>query len=345
MKVTQQQVAQVAGVTRATVSYVLAGRDEELKISAPVARRVRMAARRLGYLPNHAARALASGRSHTLGLLLGTAPFWGLIAEGVESAAFEAGYDVLLISTRRDPPACGVNYLRDGRVDALIALGWTGASSLRLLQEAPLPPVVMQFGEPVDLPGVDLDPAPGLQEAVRHLAGLGHRRLLWIEPAGTGTGSDRAGIVVEAAREAGLRLDQRPIPMAPWLNAKPIDVQVEAWREALTRALTDPPPATGVLCWNDAMALGLYAWLCEKGLHVPADVSVAGFDDWLAAAALPPLSTVSFEFRQLGAEAALLAMRLAEGTLSAEEAKKTVVYVPSRFIPRHSTGPAKEEKG
>lgn len=96
-KVTQQQVAEEAGVTRATVSYVLTGRAEELSITPEVVKRVERAAARLGYLPNLAARALVSGRSRTLGLMLRGNPFWGLIAEGVESAALDAGYDVLLM--------------------------------------------------------------------------------------------------------------------------------------------------------------------------------------------------------------------------------------------------------
>jgi len=343
MRVTQKQVAELAGITQATVSYVLNGRAEELSISDKVVKRVRKAARQLGYTPSHAARSLASGRSRTLGLLLGgpdgrVASFWSHIAEGVEGAAMQSGYDVLIISGGRDKESAGLRYLRQGRADALIALG-PGKESLKLWRGSEVPPVVLAPHGVSGFPTVRLDVSTGYGAAVKHLAELGHCELLWVgQPEGACY--DRDAVVIDVATEAGVRaqllhLDQQEQPF--WV---PVDQCIESWRSALAKALPDPPRASAILCWNDRMALGLYAVLAERGLRVPGDVSVMGFDDDEATVALPPLSTVSQEYRRIGAEATRLAVSIVEGELPADEARQTVVRVPSRFVRRQSTGPA-----
>lgn len=343
-RVTQQQVAELAGVTRATVSYVLAGRARELKITDAVVRRVEEAARRLDYTPNHAARSLASGKSMTLGLLLGgpasvVMPFWSQIAEGAEAAALEAGYDVLLVSVRQAPARVGMRYLRQRRVDALIALGQASPTSARAWRGAAVPPVVIQAFGPPGLPSVGLDAAVGLREAMEHLAGLGHRRLLWLS-LGRRHDYGRSAVAQRAAQELGLGLEVAHLDVAARPIGLPADAQVAFWRDAIGARLPDPPAASAILCWNDQMALGLYAVLEQRGMRVPGDVSVVGFDDLEAPLALPPLSSVSHEFHQMGAAATRLALRMVRGELSAEAASGTVVLVPSRFVARQSTGPA-----
>jgi len=344
MRATQEQIAEIAGVTRATVSYVLCGRAKELKITDAVAARVRRAARKLGYTPNHAARALVSGRSMTLGLLLGdaaghVAPFWSAIAEGVEAEALSAGYDVLLIRARGEPAATGLRCLRERRVDALIALG-RSAGGEKAWRDAPVPPVVIRSLGPRGLPCVGLDSRPGIEAAVEHLARLGHRRLMWVGP--NYAAADRGEVVRQAAERRGLQAAAVDLGNVanPWTDAA--DAQIAFWRQMLARAMPKRLPATAVLCWNDRMALGLYAMLAERGLKVPRDVSVVGFDDDEAPLALPPLSSVSHEFAKMGTEATRLALRLVAGELSPGAAAKAVSLVPSRFVPRQSTAPVPE---
>jgi DNA-binding LacI/PurR family transcriptional regulator len=148
----------------------------------------------------------------------------------------------------------------------------------------------------------------------------------------------------EAAESRGLKgtiVDLGNVPN-PWTD--PPEEQIAFWCATLTEALpwkrSGGPPATAVFCWNDRMAFGLYAALARRGLKVGDDVSVVGFDDDEAGLALPPLSTVSHEFHRMGAEATRLALRLLDGSLPVAEAQETVVCVPSRFVPRKSTGPA-----
>lgn len=343
VKITQQHIAEEAGVTRATVSYVLSGRAKELKISDRVASRVRRIAADLGYAPNHAAMALARGRSMALGLLLGDAegrvsPFWSPVAEGVQSEALVAGYDVLLVSARRDPESFGLNYLRQGRVDALIALGRCASAGTELWRSCPLPPVVLHGSGPPGLPAVGLDPEPGLRAAVEHLAGLGHGRLAWIGPS---EGAAARGEVVRRAA-ADCACEATVIDTGPrgTRHAVPVERSIARWEQLLSQFLPVDLPASAILCWNDRMALATYSVLAKRGLRVPEDVSVVGFDDLEAACGLPALSTVSHEFRRMGREATRLAMRLANGELSAGQARRTVLRVPSRFVPRASTGPA-----
>ncbi len=348
MRVTQQQVAERAGVTRATVSYVLNGRAEELRITDRVVRRVEQAAQQLGYTPSHAARTLVSGKSMTLGLLAGGPgghmnPFWSMVAEGVESEALKAGYDVLLIGGERDRESAGVRYLQQGRVDGLIAVGGPMTSgAAEAWRDAPVPPVVVQFSPLEGVPRVDLDAGPGLREAVEYLAELGHREVVWVGPGHREKwkGGDRLPVVREAADEQGMEVEVLQVRPAGGEVGGPLDAQIERWHEALAEALPEPLPGTAVMCWNDLVALGLYGVLRERGRRVPEDVSVVGFDNHVADCALPPLSTISFEFRQLGAAATRLALRVAEGELCVEEARETVQTVPARFVPRRSTGPA-----
>ncbi len=343
MKVTQNDVAERAGVTRATVSYVLSGKAPEHSITDAVMRRVREASEELGYVGHHAARALVSGRSRTIGVLVGgpdgaIAPFWSLIAEGVERAAMQAGYDVLILSGRRDRESAGLSYLRQGKADGLIALG-AQSTDLAAWRDAETPPVVLAPGGVSGFPTVRLDVSSGYGEACAHLTGLGHRRVLWVGPP-EGSDVGRGAAATRAAGKCGLepvvlRVDETEPPF--WV---PRDRCIEFWQGALREALPESLEATAVLCWNDRAALGLLALLGERGLNVPEDVSVVGFDDDEAAVALPPLSTIGQEYHEVGAMATRLALRVIEGRLSTTEARETVVQVPSHFVARRSTGPA-----
>jgi DNA-binding LacI/PurR family transcriptional regulator len=259
------------------------------------------------------------------------------MAEGVEAEALQAGYDVLLLRARGEPGETGLRSLRERRVDALIALGQTAETGAKAWRDAPVPPVVIQAFGPAGLPSVGLDSRPGIDAAVAHLAELGHRQLLWIGPSRAV--GHRGNVVAACAESHGLAAMVRDIEEVIEPDSGP-EGQIAFWQERLSKALPDLLPATAVFCWNDRAALGLYAVLRQRGLRVPEDVSVVGFDDHEAALALPPLSTVSHEFRQMGAEAARLAMRLADGSLSRNAAAETTIRVPSRFVERKSTGPA-----
>jgi len=349
VRVTQQQVAKKAGVTRATVSYVLTGRARSLKITEAVIQRVEAAARELGYAPNYAARSLVSGKSKTLGLALGAGGYvslmWSLIAEGVETEALKAGYDVLIISDRRDTESgpAGLEYLRRRRIDALISLGRIYDADAQLWKQAPTLPVVLEADKPPQgLPSVRLDPATGYRAAIEHLARNGHRRLLWIGPSADKVQQvvpNRAEVARKIARELGLSLEALYLPDVERIGlGSPVERAITVVPELLQAAIPDALPATAVLCWNDQLALGLYRFLSARGLRIPDDVSVVGFDNHEAVYGQPPISSITQEFRETGRAAAQLALQMADGSLSMAEARKTIIHVPSRFIARPSVG-------
>lgn len=145
-RATQDDVAKIAGVTRATVSYVLTGRAEELKITPAVVQRVRAAAEKLRYLPNLAARSLAAGKPHQIGLVMPGPEFvhnryWGPIVAGVERAALQANYDVLLLASHEVLIETAESYLLQNRVDIVLVLGKHDLGRLRKLPVSPHRPI------------------------------------------------------------------------------------------------------------------------------------------------------------------------------------------------------------
>jgi DNA-binding LacI/PurR family transcriptional regulator len=345
--VTQRQIAEEAGVSVTTVSFVLTGRAGEMNVSAATARRVAQVAQDLGYEGNYHARALSTGRSLTLGFANPSrAPheqqFSMALAGGVERRARERGYDLLFFSSGAEevgPIGHAARVLAERRIDGLI-MPHVPPRTLRREREKRWPVVFVQTAAENGYPAVNLDAGPGLAAAVAHLAELGHRRLVWIGPADEG--ADRPEAVRSAAAGRGLECEVRrvAVEMPPGLE---VDRQIALYRRALAGLGDVPGGATAAVCYNEALALGLYAMLGERGLRVPGDVSVVGFDDLLAASALPAMSTVSHMLGALGAAAVDLVLDILER--EQPYPLETEVRVPARFIARASTGPPGERSG
>ncbi len=340
-RVTQNDVAALAGVTRASVSYVLTGRAEELKITPAVVRRVRDAARKLNYIPHFAARSLAAGRSFTLGFMvpeLGAESgyFWGPIVVGAEDEALKAGYEVILLSGRGQPVQASEACLSQGRADGIVVLGGEASQMWHRLS---IPPVVLNAADPPPrVPTVRLDARPGFAGAVSHLAALGHTRLLWIgvEPKAQAASADREESVTARAKELGLQLSKINLPGSALRSFSRVEDSIGFWTRVIEAAIPRRPTATAAVCWNDFVALGFYAWMRERGLHPGRDISVIGFDDHFASSAIPALSSVSYRSGMLGAAAVRLAVDIAVGKVTHEQARQTVVSVPAEYVPRAS---------
>jgi DNA-binding LacI/PurR family transcriptional regulator len=351
-RATQADVARLAGVNRATVSYVLSGRRRGGRISEAVTLRVREAARALGYLPNRQAQALVSGRTRAVGLLVqGLADdslwVWSRIAEGAEDALLKAGHDVLLRRADFDTPFVSQAecLVRQGRVDGVVALVWARLDAVDGATGVPgFPLVSIDLGTGQPCPYVGQDPAPGLVAAVDHLRAEGHWRLLWVGPRMTpgAAGADRLEAVRIAARARGMSLETAVLPIDVETVCGAYDRNMPAVVAGIRAALPPRPTATAILCWCDFIALGLCTVLRERGLRIPGDVSVVGFDDVGPHMHLPALSTVSGAFSQMGAAAAALVLRIARGEMGPREARATAVAVPTFFVRRASSGPAPE---
>ncbi|MBV0890926.1 LacI family transcriptional regulator [Paracoccus sp. Z118] len=320
-------VARHAGVSVATVSRVLS-RPE--MVSAATRDLVGAAIAATGYRVNLAARNLRKQRTGAVVALvpnLGN-PFFAKILAGMGAELGAAGYDLLVGDTMEEGGRhrALARFLDPSRADGIILLdGQVTAADLAALPGAP--PVIMacEWIEGADLPRVVLDNARGTELAVRHLTGLGHRRIGWI-----GGPEDN---VLHRARLDGIARALGGLP--PGYAG---DFSLAAGAAAARRWLAEPAAArpTGIVAFSDEMAAGFMGELARAGVAVPAGVSIVGFDgiDW--AAHLPtPLTTIHQPKRELGRRAA----RFLVDRIAGRPIPKLTVLEPELVV-RGSTGPA-----
>ena len=290
---TVRDVAALAGVSISTVSRALSAPG---MVSETTRERVERAVAELDYRPNAAAQALFSGRSTMVAVLAANTLRWGFAAtlQGVEEAARAAGYTVMIaVAESEDPDEL------TRAVDSVVTRGVAGAividfDAVGAATLAALPdtlPVVAASGAPKEAearPHAYLDDFEGSRLATRHLLDLGHETVHHVAIPAT---RERSG------REWGWR---RTLEEA---GASVPDVVRAEYDSASGLAVVDglDPRATAVLCGNDELAIGVLRGLAAKGLDVPHDVSVMGFDDQpFAAMWRPALSTVRQDFGDLG---------------------------------------------
>jgi LacI family transcriptional regulator len=348
MMPTLKEVAALAEVSLFSASKVLNGTWREARIGESCAERVQAAAAKLGYAPNYHARSLIRGRAQTLGLVLreprhNDTDFAGALMAGIEEHLAQREHDLLLVGRRRGGTEIehGLDCLRQQRVDALIVPGQLGEMIWTDEFEAAEGPIVLAVAKPGSAhPAVDVDATPGIGAAVRHLAELGHREVLWLAPAADDAGvagEARRKALVDAAAELGMRCTAAPMP--PLGGFVSGDDRSEAARRHAAGVLTEPFAFTAAMCFNDQIALGLCRAANDRGLRVPRDFSVVGFDDLQSRQAVPRLTTVSHELPAIGARAAELAIALAEDRRLAKRLRGRVERLPARLIVRESTAP------
>ncbi|GAB4084566.1 PmoA family protein [Myceligenerans cantabricum] len=299
-------VATAAGVSRATVSRVMNGRST---VAADIAERVREVAESLSYRPSNAARNLALGRTRTVALVMPDVgnPVFQQILHGVMAAADQDGYRVLVADTAEDQSQEAAIALEARlRCDALVLVSprMPDDDLARLLPEVEpvvvlnrqAPPPVRQDGRAADnavAPSLVVDYEGAAMQVIEHLVGLGHHRLAYLAgPGASASGSlRRSGIRRALERHPGL--DVQEIPAGP---------DIAAGHAATGAVLAGR--ATAAVAYNDLVAFGLLAGLNEAGVAVPADISVAGFDDIdLARYSTPALTTVAVPQSELGRHA------------------------------------------
>ncbi len=314
--VTIKDVARAAGVSIATASRAL--NDSEL-VTEETRERVRAAAATLHYTPHTGARGLITRRTHTLGILLPElyGEFFSEIIRGIDQTAQAAGYHCLVSSARHAGPLleAALRSMR-GRVDGLILMSpeFTGELARRTLPHGF--PVVLVHCPPSDLPHDNLmiANAEGAREMVRHLAGLGHRRIAIIKGAeGNFDAAERLRGYREALAECGLAPD-------PAYEAEG-DFSEESGAAAAHRlaALAERP--TAIFAANDSMAIGALSALRDLDLDVPGDVALGGFDD------IPTARFTSPSLTSVHVDISLLGARAAERLLAS-------LHDPARHVPR-----------
>lgn len=316
-------MARLAGVSQTAVSFVMNGQSEG-NVSAATRDKILKAASDIGYEPNEVARSLRSSRTRTLGLVtdaIASSPFAGRMLAGAEERAAAKGYVVMTIDTHghRDREAEALAELARRRVDGLIY----ASMGLQELTEAPTArvPVVLAncTARSAEEASVIPDDAGGAATAAQHLLGLGHRRVAQIaghhEPslagldAGNVSGPIRARAFAESIGAAGGTV--RTVP-GGW--------EIQSGYAAAA-ALLDLPVEqrpTAVFAATDRAALGLLLAAAHRGIRVPQDLSVVGFDDQdgLAADVVPALTTVALPHTAMGKTAVQLALQAAKGRLT-----------------------------
>jgi LacI family transcriptional regulator len=341
---TQADVAKLAGVSRATVSYVVNKQTGgSVPISEETRQRVLEAVEELGYVPDARAQALRSGNTKTIGLIIPDIhnPYFWEIADGVENEASAAGYHILLSSIppeNKDAEEIFRN-LSHRRIDGLVMVpsfiyhSENAQKTLAYLLKRQVPTVGMMgnFQGAGDIPDrVISDYREVTLEVMSHLLSLQHRRIGFIYGiAVPELGSDRMDAYQESLQAAGIAIDpDLVIECGPTLE--------ESYR-ATKKLLTLPNRPTALLIINDLLAVGVLRAIKDLNLDVPKDVSVFGYDDIpFAEYLIPRLSTASKEGKKIGQEATkLLLARLQEPDRPRQE-----IRIPARLVLRESIGPA-----
>jgi LacI family transcriptional regulator len=325
------QVAQRAGVSPATVSRVTNGRST---VAKHLAKRVWRAIEELGYTPNPQARALVSGRSRVLGLLVSeiTNPFFPELMQSFEDVAGEHDFEVMVGSTNynRERASIFIRRLIQRRVEGVAVMTFRAESHfLDALIAEDIPLVTIDVSANAARSVVlEVDYAQGIDEAVQHLALLGHRRIGFASgPMPHLTNVRRKEAFVRAARKIGLTADKAPIFAG--------EHTFEGGTLAAHHFLRIEPRPTAIVCSNDMMAVGVLRVLATSGIRVPRDMSVVGFDDiHLAEFINPPLTTVRMSRQDL-AQAAFNGLE----KLWSEESSGslTSIRIGTRLVVRQST--------
>jgi DNA-binding LacI/PurR family transcriptional regulator len=327
-----RDVASRAGVSIATVSRAV---NHISTVDPELARRVWKAVEEVGYLPNTQARALVSGRSRILGLIVSeiTNPFFPELVKEFEDLAVAQGYEVMIGSTNYDPVRTEllIRRMQQRNLDGVAVMTFGIEEDLiQRLVEREFPLVFVDAGP--DLPNIrvlKVDYAEGIRQAVQHLAALGHRRIAFVSgPLRLRSATARRDAFLKSMAELGLS-----VPAEHLVEG---DHTMEGGIAAAQQLMGLAELPTAVLCSNDMTAIGVLHGLYETTHKVPEDISVVGFDDiHLAQFMLPPLTTVQMSCKDL-AFAAVEALR-AGIERDHPKAAKTEWHIPTHLVVRQST--------
>ncbi|MFE2500039.1 LacI family DNA-binding transcriptional regulator [Streptomyces scopuliridis] len=328
-------VAEAAGVSKATVSKVLSG-SQELSVRPETRRRIRDAAQALGYRPHSGARALAGASTHALALLVPALanPTYVTIARGTYQRARELGYLSLLAEDFHGQEADEAfsDLVQEGRVDGLlVASARPGHPLVDVLSRSRVPHVFLNRAVEGSGRNVTMDVALSSVTALNHLHSLGHSSIGHLAgPPGIAPSDTRKKAFVRHAQTLGLAA-------APTVSGDfTEDGGVAAALELLTQTEKGQAPITALYTSSLAQAIGAMGAIRSLGLRVPEDISVVGNDDLPIAGHLhPPLTTVAMPLHELGVAAVDALVAAMEGAPPSD----VVVPTEPRLIARGSTAP------
>ena len=330
---TIHDIAAEAGVSVATVSRVLNARDH---VAPETRERITRIVRERGYVVNRSARNLQDGRTGLVGLLVPLVHphYFSTIVAGASEALFEQDQRAVLSATehKHDREVTLLDRLMHGMADgALVVLPEETSDELERLLDTNYRFVVIDPRLPLDarIPAVSAAHSSGAGEAVRHLLGLGHRRIAAI------TGPRDWVATEERRRGYHAALASYGILPDPRLEIE-ADFEIPGGARAATRLLETAEPPTAIFAFNDNLAIGAIQAARAHGLRVPEDLSVVGFDDSEHASLITPtLTTVRQPLAEMGRTAVNLLRRLLDG----QRVETLHVELGTRLVVRDSTAP------
>lgn len=334
---TIRDVAKRAGVAPITVSRVI---NNSGYVSAQTRARVEAAVEELGYVPNRLARSLRLKRTNTLALVVTdiTNPFWTTVVRGVEDAANDAGFTVILCNTDESEAKqdAYLQVLLQKRVDGILFVPASGAAEpVNRVQKQGIPIVVLDRRVPdarVDV--VRGDSEGGAYLLVRHLLDLGHRRIAVLSgPQIVSTSVERVSGYCRALREAGLGEGAEQVYYGQFTQPS----GYQAAQEALERT----PQPTALFATNNFIAVGALRALGDAGLRVPEDISLVSFDDLTSELVIEPFLTVADQpAYEMGRRAAELLTDRVSGLAGSGYNE---IVLTTELIVRRSCGPVNEQ--
>ncbi|MCJ1709008.1 LacI family DNA-binding transcriptional regulator [Microbacterium sp. VKM Ac-2923] len=306
-----EDVARAASVSITTVSHALSGKGQ---VAAATRARVADVARELGYAPNRHASALRGRRTHILGFVsdnIATTPFATRVIVGAQEAAAERDQLLVVVNSNEDEDieARQISSLLAARVDAVVYARMFHHDATTLPEAMRGVPSVMVDTADTDgrVPSVVPDETQIGRLATEALVAAGHRHIAHLTIDQPGRGTD--------LREEGYRSVLADAGLSPLVIPVPGDADAAAGREAWRRLRSVSDEVTGVFCFNDPLAMGVYQAANIDGLSIPEDLSVIGVDDFrpVAEALLPGLTTVALPHYEMGRWAVNSLLHLLDG--------------------------------
>ncbi len=326
-----KDIARKADVSHSTVSRAL--RNSPL-VNQETAERIKQIAKESNFRVSAIGRSLATGRTNTLGVVATTIedPFISEVVSGAEDAANAHGYSLILTNSNANPDReLKVVYsFEERRVDGIIVLdSRVGSVYVPMLARMKVPIVLINSQHPGEfVHSIAIDNVAASQTATRYLVHLGHTRIAYIgKSGGYQSDSERASGYRRALEAAGIA--ERPEYIVPG-DGKP-----ESGKNAMDQLLSLPEPPTAVFCYNDLTAIGALSAIRARGLTVPGDISIVGFDDiGIASFTQPPLTTIRQPKQQMGRAATEMLLSLLK-----ESTPSSVRKVQGELIVRESAAP------
>lgn len=300
------EVSKLAGVSLATVSRVI---NKSGKVKAKTREKVEAAMQELGYRPNPIAQSLATRRSNSVGVVIPElhGPFFGIMLSNIEDELRAAGKHVIITAGHSDEAIekDSIEFLSSRQCDALILHAYAVSDEyVEKLRDSGIPVVVIgRFIPGMEDSCIDIDNEYGGYIATKSLIELGHRQIASITgPQWKSDGRERLAGFRRALDEFGLEFNRQLIEEG--------DYEEASGRQGMRRLLQKEIPFTGLVCANDEMAAGAIAVAQQRGMTIPDDFSIIGFDNVFFTTYMnPPLSTVHYPIDMMGRMAARCVLR------------------------------------